>query len=91
MPRNRSAIRVGRCDVLPFENTTGKPEFNWVGESFARFRCRSAKGADAERRHERTAKIIQQRLRIRINVPAFATSLKLARDSGSTLLIERTL
>ena len=25
--------------VLPFENASGKPEFNWVGESFADSVC----------------------------------------------------
>ena len=26
--------------VLPFENTSDKPEFNWVGESFALSHCK---------------------------------------------------
>ncbi len=74
--------------VLPFENTSGKAEFNWVGESFAdalsdllRVPALSVV-SNAER------KIIQQRLRIPLtSLPSLATSLKLARDSNSTLLV----
>ena len=30
-----TAAQADTVLVLPFENTSGKPEFNWVGESFA--------------------------------------------------------
>jgi tetratricopeptide (TPR) repeat protein len=74
--------------VLPFENTSDKPEFNWVGESFALSLSELLKvpGLSVVSNSER--KIIQQRLRIPLtNLPSMATSLKLAREAGATLLI----
>lgn len=74
--------------VLPFENTSNKSEFNWVGESFAGSLSELLKvpGLTVVSNQER--KIIQQRLRIPLTVlPSLATSLKLARESGATLLI----
>lgn len=74
--------------VLPFENTSNKSEFNWVGESFAGSLSELLKvpGLTVVSNQER--KIIQQRLRIPLTVlPSLATSLKIARESGATLLI----
>ncbi|MBK6749994.1 MAG: tetratricopeptide repeat protein [Acidobacteria bacterium] len=74
--------------VLPFENTTQKAEFNWVGESFADslsdlLRIPALNVVSNEER-----KLIQQRLRIPLtNLPSLATSLKLARESNATILI----
>jgi Predicted N-acetylglucosaminyl transferase len=82
-PQNTDTVMV-----LPFENTSGKPEFNWVGESFADALSDLLKvpGLNVISNEER--KIIQQRLRIPLaNLPSLATSLKLARESRSTLLI----
>lgn len=77
--------------VLPFENTSGRPEFNWVGESFSaslsellRVPGLSVVGNDQR-------KIIQQRLRVPLaSIPSLATSLKLARESGATMLVSGT-
>ncbi len=74
--------------VLPFENTSGKPEFNWVGESFAdslsdllRVPSLNVVGNDER-------KVIQQRLNVPLTtLPSLATSLKLSRESKATLLI----
>lgn len=77
-----------RILVLPFENTSGKPEFNWVGESFALSLSEllQVPGLNVVSNGER--KSVQQRLRIPLtSLPSLATSLKLARDSGSTLLV----
>jgi tetratricopeptide (TPR) repeat protein len=74
--------------VLPFENTSNKSEFNWVGESFADSLSDLLKvpGLNVVSNQER--KIIQQRLQIPLTVlPSLATSLKLARETGATLLI----
>lgn len=74
--------------VLPFENTSGKPEFNWVGESFAHSLSELLKvpGLNVVSNNER--KLIQQRLRIPLSsIPSLATSLRLARESGTTLLV----
>jgi len=74
--------------VLPFENTSGKPEFNWVGESFALSLSELLKVPALNVVSNSERKIIQQRLRIPLtNLPSLATSLKLARESGATLLI----
>lgn len=77
-----------RVMVLPFENTSGKPEFNWVGESVALSLSELLKvpGLNVVSNGER--KVVQQRLRIPLtSLPSLATSLKLARESGATLLI----
>jgi tetratricopeptide (TPR) repeat protein len=74
--------------VLPFENTSDKPEFNWVGESFglALTELLQVPGLNVITNNER--KITQQRLRIPLtNIPSLATSLRLARESGATLLV----
>src|SRR4051794_23110416 len=75
--------------VLPFENTSGKAEFNWVGESFAdslsdllaipgTFRVVS----------NEQRKLQQQKLRVPLSaIPSLATSLKLARDAHASWLI----
>ena len=74
--------------VLPFENTSGKPEFNWVGESFADSLSDLLKVPTLNVVSNEERKIIQQRLRIPLtNIPSLATSLKMARDSNATLLI----
>ncbi len=74
--------------VLPFENTSGKPEFNWVGESFADSLSDLLKVPTLNVVTNEERKIIQQRLRIPLTtLPSLATSLKLARESGATLLI----
>jgi tetratricopeptide (TPR) repeat protein len=74
--------------VLPFENTSDKPEFNWVGESFALALSDLLKVPALNVVSNGERKIIQQRLRIPLTtLPSLATSLKLARESGATLLI----
>jgi tetratricopeptide (TPR) repeat protein len=74
--------------VLPFENTSGKPEFNWVGESFASSLTDLLKVPSLNVVSNDERKITQQKLRIPLtNLPSLATSLKLARETGSTLLI----
>ncbi len=74
--------------VLPFENTSGKPEFNWVGESFADSLSDLLKIPNLNVISNEQRKLIQQRLRIPLTtLPSLATSLKLARDSQATLLI----
>ena len=74
--------------VLPFENTSNKTEFNWVGESFALSLSELLKVPALNVVSNSERKIIQQRLRIPLtNLPSLATSLKLARESGATLLV----
>lgn len=74
--------------VLPFENTSEKPEFNWVGESVALSLSDllNVPGLNVISNGER--KIAQQRLRIPLaSIPSLATSLKLAREIKATLLV----
>ncbi|MDM7921873.1 MAG: hypothetical protein QUS14_06200, partial [Pyrinomonadaceae bacterium] len=74
--------------VLPFENTSDKPEFNWVGESFALSLSEllNVPGINIVSNSQRKA--IQQKLRIPLtNIPSLATSLRIARESGTTLLV----
>jgi len=74
--------------ILPFENTSGKPEFNWVGESFADSLSDLLKVPNLNVVKNEERKIIQQRLRIPLSTqPSFAKSPKLARDIGASLLI----
>lgn len=74
--------------VLPFENTSDKSEFNWVGESFALSLSELLKVPALNVVSNSERKIIQQRLRIPLtNLPSLATALKLARESGATLLV----
>lgn len=83
-PSNASDVIL----ILPFENTSGKSEFNWVGESFADSLSDLLKVPTLTVISNEERKVIQQRLRIPLTtLPSLATSLKLARESNSTLLI----
>ncbi|HQU82942.1 MAG TPA: tetratricopeptide repeat protein [Pyrinomonadaceae bacterium] len=79
--------------ILPFENTSGKAEFNWVGESFAEsladlFGLKEVRATRLDVVSNDERKLIQQKLRIPLtNLPSLATSLKLARESNATILI----
>lgn len=74
--------------ILPFENTSGKAEFNWVGESFANSLSDLLKVPSLNVISNQERKIIQQRLRVPLTVlPSLATSLKLAREAKTSLLV----
>ncbi len=74
--------------ILPFENTSDKAEFNWVGESLASSLAELLKVPTLNVVSNDERKIIQQKLRVPLTVlPSLATSLKLARESKATLLI----
>ncbi|MFN3417812.1 MAG: tetratricopeptide repeat protein [Pyrinomonadaceae bacterium] len=77
-----------RIIVFPFENASNQSDFNWVGESFALSLSELLKvpGLDVVSNGERKA--LQQKLRIPLSsLPSLATSLKLAREAGATLLV----
>lgn len=82
--------------ILPFENTSGKPEFNWVGESFAEslstlLTASEVKSSGLEVISNEERKLVQQRLNIPLtSIPSIATSLKLAREGRATLLVYGT-
>ena len=74
--------------VLPFENTSDKGEFNWVGEAFADSLSDLLRMSSLNVVTNEDRKLLQQRLRVPLtNIPSLATSLKLARESGATVLI----
>jgi tetratricopeptide (TPR) repeat protein len=74
--------------VLPFENTSQRAEFNWVGESFADSLSDLLKVPSLNVVSNDERKIIQQRLRVPLtSLPSLATSLKLAREGKASLLI----
>ncbi len=74
--------------ILPFENTSNKPEFNWVGESFADALSDLLKVPSLNVISNQERKIIQQRLKVPLTVlPSLATSLKLAREAKTSLLV----
>ncbi len=74
--------------VLPFENTSGKNEFNWVGESFADSLSDLIRNVNLNVISNEERKLVQQRLRIPLSsLPSLATSLKLARESNATILV----
>ena len=74
--------------VLPFENTSGKGEFNWVGESFANSLSDLLRVPNLNVVTNEERKLIQTKLRIPLTtLPSLATSLKLARESNASLLI----
>jgi tetratricopeptide (TPR) repeat protein len=74
--------------VLPFENTSNKPEFNWVGESFAMSISELLRVPTLDVVSNSERKVLQQKLRIPLtSLPSLATSLKLARAGNASLLI----
>lgn len=86
-----SFVRAQSADtvmVLPFENTSGKSEFNWVGESFADSLSDLIRIPNLNVISNEERKLVQQRLRIPLSsLPSLATSLKLARESNATILV----
>jgi tetratricopeptide (TPR) repeat protein len=74
--------------VLPFENTANRPEYNWVGESFA--------NALADLLHKPGIIVVSsderelayQRLRLPETViPSRATAIKLARQANASMIV----
>ncbi|HYE16118.1 MAG TPA: tetratricopeptide repeat protein [Pyrinomonadaceae bacterium] len=87
----RAAAAQGVTDtvlVLPFENTSGQREFNWVGESFADS-LSELLGAHGLRVVSPDAReLAYQRLRLPLTViPSRATAIKLAREAGASLIV----
>ncbi len=77
--------------VLPFENTSNRPEYNWVGESFADALAELLKKpgllvVSSDERH-----LAYQRLRLPETViPSRATAIKLARDAKASMIVVGT-
>src|SRR6266581_8791133 len=79
------------CDVvmvLPFENTSNHPEYNWVGESFADSLAEllNKPGLLVVSSDER--ELAYQRLRLPETViPSRATAIKLAREAKASMIV----
>ncbi|HEV8369578.1 MAG TPA: tetratricopeptide repeat protein [Pyrinomonadaceae bacterium] len=74
--------------VLPFENTSNRPEYNWVGESFADAIAEllNKPGLTVVSSDER--ELAYQRLRLPETViPSRATAIKLARQAKATMIV----
>ena len=74
--------------VLPFENTSNHPEYNWIGESFADSLTPllNKPGLIVISGDERA--LIYQRIRLpQTIVPSRATAIKLAREARATMVV----
>jgi tetratricopeptide (TPR) repeat protein len=74
--------------VLPFENRSNHPEYNWIGESFADSLSvlLDKPGLIVVTSDER--EVAYQKLRLPLNViPSRATSIKLARELKATMIV----
>jgi tetratricopeptide (TPR) repeat protein len=74
--------------VLPFENTSNRPEYNWVGESFADSIAEllNKPGLLVVSSDER--ELAYQRLRLPETViPSRATAIKLAREARASMIV----
>jgi predicted Zn-dependent protease len=77
--------------VLPFENTSNHPEYNWIGESFADSLSSllSKPGMVVVTTGERA--VTYQRLRLPPSVlPSRATAIKIARELKATMIVVGT-
>jgi tetratricopeptide (TPR) repeat protein len=74
--------------VLPFENTSNRPEYNWVGESFADALAEllNKPGLIVVTSDERELAYQQLRLPETV-IPSRATAIKLARQAKATLIV----
>src|SRR5918912_20025 len=74
--------------VLPFENTSSRPEYNWVGESFADSLSEllNVPGLIVVSSDER--ELAYQRVRLPLTtIPSRATAIKLARAAKATMVV----
>lgn len=80
--------KVDRIMIFPFENTSKKAEFNWVGEGLADSLTGLLEVPSLNVVSNQERKIIQQRLKMPLDVlPSLAASIRLAQESKTTLLV----
>src|SRR5215510_15270687 len=74
--------------VLPFENTSNRAEYNWVGESFADALAEllNKPGLVVRSSDERELAYHQLRLPETV-IPSRATAIKLARQAKATIIV----
>src|SRR5947207_13349496 len=84
----QSSFAAGIVLVLPFENVSNHPEYNWVGESFADSLSAllNKPGLIVVTGDERA--VAYQRLRLPLTViPSRATSIKIARELKASMIV----
>lgn len=84
----QSAPNADVVMVLSFENTSNRPEYNWVGESFADSVAEllNKPGLMVVSNDER--ELAYQRLRLpQTVIPSRATAIKLAREAKATMIV----
>src|SRR6266487_3778203 len=88
IPLTAAAQSADVVMVLPFENTSNRPEYNWVGESFADSIADllNKPGLIVVSSDER--ELAYQRLRLPETViPSRATAIKLAREAKASMIV----
>src|SRR5881394_3549319 len=90
-PQNNKAQTNSAAEivlVLPFENTSDHPEYNWIGESFADSLASllDKPGLIVVSSDERA--VAYQRLRLPLTViPSRATAIKIARELKASMIV----
>jgi tetratricopeptide (TPR) repeat protein len=88
LAQSQTAAAADVVMVLPFENTSNRAEYNWVGESFADALAEllAKPGLIVISSDER--ELAYQRLRLPVTViPSRATAIKLARAAKATMIV----
>jgi tetratricopeptide (TPR) repeat protein len=85
------APTVGTKDVvmvLPFENVSNRPDYNWVGESFADSLSELLNVPDLIVVSSDERELAYQRIRLPLTtLPSRATAIKLAREAKATMVV----
>src|SRR5918998_1769388 len=90
-PAKASAQATSAKDVvmiLPFENTSNLPEYNWVGESFANSLAELLRVPGLVVLSNDERELAYQRLGLPLTtIPSLATAIRLARAGGATMVV----
>lgn len=74
--------------ILPFENVSSKPEFNWVGESFADALTDLLKVPTLNTISNEERKIIERNLNVPLTkLPSLASALRIAQAARANLMV----
>jgi tetratricopeptide (TPR) repeat protein len=90
-PAKVAAQAAGAKDVvmiLPFENTSNLPEYNWVGESFANSLSELLRVPGLVVLSNDERELAYQRLGLPLTtIPSLATAIRLARAANATMVV----
>jgi tetratricopeptide (TPR) repeat protein/TolB-like protein len=74
--------------VMPFENEGGKPEHNWIGESFAESLSELMRVPGLTMVTNAERRTVQQRLGVPMtSIPSLATALRIAREARASIVV----